>query len=447
MTLMQTIYDMLRFQLSGLSFLFILLPLMLLVYYLFPPRMRPAVLLAESLLLYRFGELGSLSVMLLSVLADYLLLRLMESVDQSESRRRLCFWVALGKNLLLLVWFGALVRMRTLPVPIGLPVYTLSALNCLLGVYRRELPYERNIIRFALYCCFFPTLFAGPMYPYREYLEQLEAARLQTNRLLAGAGQLIQGAFKTAVFGGGLYSLSQAAAPLDTALAAWLCVFSFAFAFYYMLSGLSDMAQGIGAMFGLTLPRGFYYPYQSRSVEDFSERFHITVGDFLRDLVRFVQGGGRTRTGEIAGVLIVCSLMGLWFGFRLNYLLWGLYLGLFIVMERYVYPRLLENMPTLFSRAATLCVILASFTIFMGNTPAESVGLVSAMFSFEGMVDDKVLYLLTSNWLLLVLSCFFATNIVNLVVVKLRRVAPGPAAAVFGIIDLGILFIYLALNL
>lgn len=450
MTLIKTVYDMLRFQMTGLSFLFVLLPLMLLAYYLFPPRMRPGVLLAESLLIYHFGGLGNLQVMLLSILVDYLLLRLMEYLDGDERKRRLLLWASIVKNLALIIWVGLLVQSRELPQQqIGLTIYTLSAIGCLFAAYRRDIPYERNIIRFALYCCFFPKLFAGPRHPYERYTEELGAAALRPDRMLSGGGSFIQGAFKTAIFGGSLYNLSQSAAALsNTALAAWLHVFSFAFAIYYMLSGYSDMALGIGAMFGLTLPRNFYYPYQARSVGDFFERYHMTIGDFLRGAV--TSGLARDpnrRRADILGILLTGMLFGLWFGMRPSYLLWGLYLALFIVMERYLYPVLLENIPTLFSRIATLCVVLAGFTIFLCDTPLESVWLITTMFSFGNLFDNQVLYLLTSNWLLLLLSCFFATNIVNLAVVKLRRAAPVFAGALFGVLDIVILVLFLALSL
>lgn len=445
---METI-DILRFQLTGLSFLLVILPLLLLVYYLFPQRWRPAALLAESLLIYHFGALGNIWVMLASIAADYFLLRLMDICDRDEGRRRICLLAAVGKGLLLLVWMGLYVRANNLPQLIGISVYTLSGFSCLAAAFRREIPCECDPVRFALYCSFFPKLYAGTMHPYGDYVRQLREVHLHPGNMLTGAGQAIQGAFKAAVFGSGLFGVSQAAAVLPpTALAAWLRVFAFAFAFYYVLSGYSDMAQGIGAMFGLSIPRNFYYPYQSRNVQDFFARFHITVSTFLRDVFRWVLGGWKNRrAADMVGTLLTCILVGAWFGMRASYLLWGAYFALLIVLERYLYPKLLENIPTLFCRIGTLCLVLAGFTIFLVDNPLESLGLVRTMFSFGDLLDDSVLYLLTSNWLLLLLSCFFATNAVNLAVVKLRRAAPAFAAALFGLIDLAVLVLYLALSI
>lgn len=452
MTLLQTMYEMYpshRLQLTSLSFLFILLPIFLLVYYMTPQRLRPAVLLAESLLFYHQAEPGGTLLLLASVVVDYGALRLMDLYRDNDRLRRVSLGLAVVKSVALIGYYGAMVQLRTLPYVLGVQMYTLSGLRCLLDAYRREIPCERNFIRFALYCVFFPKLYAGPLHPYADYVGQLHEVRLRPMAVLAGGGVFLQGAFKTAVLGGGLYRLhSDAMALPPTALASWVGVLTLAFSLYFLLSGLGDMAQGAGGMFGLTLPKNFYYPYQSRNVEDFFDRFLITINKFLRSAV---YGGPQGRDDRPAAdclhLLVSGMLFGLWFGVRLNYLLWGAYLALFIMLERYAYPRLLVAVPTLFCRIGTLCVVLAGFTIFAGETPVESVALIGSMLDFSAPVDEQVLYLLSSNWLLVLVSCFFATNLSNLAVVKLRRRLPRVAAALFAACDAGILVLYLAMSL
>lgn len=458
MTLLQTIYEMYpghRLLLTDLAFFFVVLPLFLLVYYLAPQRMRPGVLLLESLWFYLQAEPGGLLLLTTSVAVDYAALRLMDRSDGDIRLRRLCLVVPVVKSLVLIGFYGAMAQVRVTPLILGLQVYTLSGLCCLLAAYRREIPCERNLIRFALYCSFFPKLYAGPLHSYSDYVGQLHEARLKPGEVLAGFGGFLQGAFKAGVLGGYLYRLHQDVSALQpvTALAAWMKVFTLAFSLYYLLSGLGDMARGVGAMFGLKLPGNFYYPYQSRNVEDFFDRFLITINGFIRGTVYAGLRDHRRRgkwdgaAADALNLLISGMLFGLWFGLRLNYLLWGAYLALFIILERYLYPRLLARVPTLFCRLGTLCVVLAGFTIFAGETPAESAALIRAMVDFSAPVNNQVLYLLSSNWLLLLASLFFATNLVNLAMVKLRRNLPRVAAALFGACDVGILILYLALSL
>lgn len=449
MTLLRTIYEMLRLQVTGLPFLFLALPALLAVYHVLPQKLRPALLLAASLGLYYTGG-HNLVPMLGSVGVDYLLLQLMRLFDADDKKRQLTVIASAAKSVSLLLWFGVRAEVLLQPHILGLAVYTLGGTSCLLDTCRREIPYEKNPLRFGLYCCFFGKLYAGPLLPYEEFSRQLEDTRLSLRDLCGGFGWLIEGLFKMKILGEGLYTLygSTLALP-DTALAAWLTVIAFAFAFYYMLSGFSDIAQGLGLLFGLAMPKNFYYPYQSRSVEDFVDRFNISVSGFFRKAVR-IKLPGRQQTDrlpELINLLVLCILFALWFGISLSHLLWGVYLALFIIMERYLYPGLLKNAPVFFCRVFTLCIVLAGFTILIGTSPADSLQLVQTMFNFSNFADNHVLYLLSTNWLLLVVSCFFATNLINLLSVKLRRAAPKVSVALFAVIDAVILIGYVALRL
>lgn len=451
MTLLQTVYESLRLQLTGLSFMFMVLPVFLFLFYVVPGRARPAVLLVLSLGYYLLAEPGNLPVMLGAVAGNYAVLRLMERFDHDETARRICVGVAAVGNILVIIYCGTVAQVRMLPQVLGLQVYTLSALSAVIEAYRRETGYERSIIRFGLYCCFFPKLYAGPLVTCGDFTAQIGKGKLEVLPVLEGLGQFVEGAFKTAVIGSSLFALyrelQKLAAAEVTALSSWCTVFCVAFALYFMLDGFSDMAQGLGAAFGFRLPRNFYYPYQSRNVQDFFERFNITVHAFLRRTVYTALAGARNGPlADALNILVVGMLAGLWFGLRINYIAWGAFLALFVILERYVYPGLLKSIPTLFCRLGTLCVVLASFTIFLGDSLRGSVGLVRSMFDFGNLYNDQILYLISSNWLLLLISCFFATNATSLVVTKFRRNAPRLATAVLGAADFCILVLLLALT-
>lgn len=442
LTLLRTIYEMLQLQVTGLPFLFLILPVLLVIYYAMPVRLRPAILLAASLCLYYTGG-HSLPLMLFSVLTDYLL-QLLVRFGQNEKIRKLLLGVSAVKTVALLVWSGMRAELYMQPQVLGLAVYTLCGTGCVWDVYRKEIPCEKNLIHFSLYCCFFAKLYAGPLLPYNAFADRL-GEQPAAQELLAGAGQFIEGLFKVAVLGGGLYALFGSASALPgTALAAWLAVFAFAFAFYYVLSGFSDIAQGLGALFGIRLPHNFYYPYQSQGVEDFVSRFNSSVSRFLQGI--FPQNRQQDKLMDGIRTLVVCSLWGMWFGVSLKHLFWGGYLAVFILMERYLYPKLMQNIPTLFCRLGTLCVVLAGFTLLMGETPFSGIYIVRDMFRFGNLFDTHVLYLLSTNWLLIVISCFFATSLVNRIFVRLRRVAPVMAMVLFGAADAVILVFYIALQ-
>lgn len=450
MSQLASIYGALPIALTQLSFLFVILPVFILAYYITPQRFRPWTLLAASLIFYSMAQWGNLLPMCASVVADYAALRIMAAFDHNQQVRRGCLAFSVVKNLGIIVYFGALVEMTSAAPLLGVQLYTLSAMGCVLAVYQRQLPYVRSIVRFGVYCCFFPALYAGPLLLYQELDSQLGGTTLRISRVLEGMGQLVGGVLKTAILGGQLYALYGAIRKLPevTALSSWATVFCVAFALYFMLSGFGDMAGGIGAMFGLALPRNFYYPYQSRSVADFFDRFNITVSRYIRRTVYLpLQEGKNGPLADALNILVVGILMGLWFGLRLNYLVWGAYFALFIVLEKHVYPRLLKTIPTLFCRVGTLCIVLASFTIFLEDSLLKSMELIRSMLDFSRLFDDGILYLLSSNWLLLVLSCFLATNCVNLVAVKFRRAAPALAGIVLGLVDGAILVVYVALVL
>lgn len=447
MTLMETFYGTFAILPSSFSFVLVILPLFLLIYYLVPLGLRPYVLLGESLFLYWWTG-PALLWAVLSVALDYLALRILERLDGKPRLRRLCLFLAILKGAALLLFLGLSAQRQHSFYAWGIPVVAFSGMSCLIDAYRREIPCERNPGRFALYCLFFPKLYAGPLVGYEAFTCQLNRLELHPRAVLEGAEQFVQGVFKMSVLGYMLFQMYQDVRNLQevTALSAWLEVFVHALALYFLLSGFSDMAKGMGGMYGIKLPQNFYYPYQSRSVEDFYDRFNITVGNFVR---RYVYESWKGAGPVLDRLLVLATgiLAGLWFGIRANYLLWGVYLALFVLLERHLYPALLQNAPLLFRRLGTLCVVLASFTIFVGETPAQSAALIRAMFRFSAPADEQVLYLLSSNWLLMVLSCFLATNIINLGITQFRRALPRASAWVLGAVNLGILVLYMMLNL
>lgn len=451
MTMLQTFYQEASSRMTGLSFLLVVLPMFLFLYYIAPIRVRPVVMLAVSgfYLYIAAGGGNSLQVMAGSLLIDYAVLRIMVRMDKYPLRRKLCLWFVVGKNLLYLIVVGAMIQISAVPQMVGLQVYVLSSIDCALSLYRRESAVELHFVRFSAYCAFFPRMYVGPLLPYDDFASQLEGVRLDVTAVLRGLGRYIQGAAKTVILGGSLFRLYQSIEKISqvTVLSAWCLVFTLAFALYYMLSGYSDMARGIGEMFGIKLPQNFYYPYQSRNVQDFFERFNMTVTAFLRRTV--YSALGEDRHGPFAdslNIMAVGMLLGLWFGLRVNYVVWGAYLALFVIFERYAFRRLLEKVPILFGRILTLGAVLSSFTIFSGDSLMGSVRLIGSMFRFSSVVNDQILYLLSSNWLLLLTSCVLATNGVSLLAARFRESVPRFSTFMSALLNLALLLLYVALS-
>lgn len=456
MTLMQSMYETGRMTPASLAFLFVLLPLSVFLYYVVPGRFRPLILLLVSLHFYAWAEPSRFWILAGSVALDCAAVRLMcGRFAESRRGRRACLAFVAAKNLGLLLVYGAYTQIAGTPQLLGLQIFTLSSIGAAADLYDGNVPGGHHPISYGLYCTFYPVLYAGPLSRYQDFLSGLAGARLNLRGVLAGLGRFAEGAFKAGLIGGSLYGLYSREigrfAPGEvSALSSWCLVLFAALALYYMLSGFSDMACGIGAVYGFQLPQNFYYPYQSRSVEDFFDRFHITVVRFIRERAcRVARGEKRQRSPypDMLNTLLAGMLMGLWFGFRPGYLLWGAFLALFVLLERYLYPGLLERVPTLFRRVGTLCVVLAGFTIFLPDSLSGSLQMVRSLLDFTVVCNDRILYLLSSNWLLLLIACFFATNAASLLVTRLRRAAPAVSAVALGLVDIAVFIVYVALSL
>jgi len=418
-------------ELVSLSFFYIFLPVCISVYFLAPRRLRPAALLFVSLIYYLFAQPKSVPLMAITVLLDFVSLRIMSREKASAPLRRGCLWFSVVKNLLVLFWAGASVQIRPAEAVLGVAVYCLSGIDCVASVYRRETPAVTSPVRFGLYCLFFPRLYQGPLLTYGEFDSHLDAGpRPGPLQILDGLCRMLLGAVKILLPGrylSLLYVTLRAYSADASILSRWCMVLVLALTTFYRLSGYCDMAVGLGGVFGLRLPQNFYYPYQSRSVQDFFQRFLVTVSGFYR---RLFYGGQQDApmppAADANQIIVIGMLLGLWFGMSAPHMMWGIFLAAFAVMERRLYPNALERIPTLFRRMYTLLVVLVSFALLAGDSPTQSLRFVADLTGLTGLVpwNNQILYLLSTNWLLLLIGCFFATNICSLLITTLRRAVP-----------------------
>ena len=407
--------------LESLTFLFLFLPASMLVYYLCPNRAKNAALTGISLAFWALADWWAMVLLVTSVLVDYALAVGIVRGGGDLRRRKLLMLLCVGKNLGLLALFGSLAQLGYLASPLGLTVCTMTSLGYLIDIYRGDAPLERDLSRFLLLCVFFGKLWAGPVISYGYLQPYLEHKELSLSGIGRGMSLFVLGLGKKVILAGGSLSLcsqvQQLPAEETSVLSVWLLVISFTFSLYFSISGFCDMARGLAKIFALELPENFYYPFQSRTVTDFFHRFNITVNRFFEEYVFLYLGGAQNGVAAtILNTLVTAMLMGLWFGIRLNYLAWGVYIACFMLLERYWLEKYLSRIPPIFDRIYTFAVVILSFAIFAAPTLPQGFGYLKVMFGLCDlpMATARVLYLIRTNYLLLLLCFFSCTSLVSL---------------------------------
>lgn len=327
---------------SSTIFLCIFLPLVLLGYYICPKKGRNLFLLIASLVFYAWGEPKYVFLMIFSIIANYVFGLLMEKYRQSSRRLKLMLVLSVVIDVgLLCVFkytdfiisninaaFGANFDLLKLALPIGISFYTFQAMSYTIDVYRGDVKVQRNIIDFGMYITMFPQLIAGPIVRYADVEEQLHERRVTAQDFSEGAMRFVVGLGKKVLLAnqiGALWSEIYALGGSSSALMAWLGAIAFTFQIYFDFSGYSDMAIGLGRMFGFKFPENFRYPYQSVSITDFWRRWHITLSTWFREYLYIPLGGNRRGFARQAlNLLIVWTLTGFWHGAGWNFVLWGL---------------------------------------------------------------------------------------------------------------------------
>ena len=334
---------------SSISFLFYFLPLFFIIYYLIPARAKNVVLLAGSLFFYAWGEPRWILLLLASILVTWLLGRAMRP-EASAGRRRGLLILGLVFQLGLLVavkyagfFFGAFIDLPKLHLPLGVSFYTFHAISYLVDVYRQKTPPQKNLLRLGLYLALFPKLVMGPIVPYHELEPALAQRTIAAQDVSDGCLRFTIGLAKKALLADALAGLVTGIwgdlASL-TVLSAWLGLIGYALQLYFDFSGYSDMAIGLGRMLGFRFPQNFRYPYLCSSISDFWRRWHISLGSWFKEYLYFPLGGSRAGTlRTLRNLLLVWLATGLWHGASWNYVLWGLYFGVLICLEKLLAPR------------------------------------------------------------------------------------------------------------
>lgn len=411
---------------SSIFFIFSFLPVTIVAYYLAPKRIRNGILLLASLFFYAWGEPVYLFLMLYSILFNYVM-----GIDIARKQRRgkragvsLFFGVAV--NLLILGFFkyygflaenlealaGVILPKLELSLPIGLSFYTFQSLSYLVDVYRGKAQYQKNILSFGLYISMFPQLVAGPIVQYADIDAQLKERETFLDKLGQGVRYFIWGLGKKVLLANNLGVVYEAIAALPSlsVLSAWVGALAYTFQIYYDFSGYSDMAIGLGKMFGFELKENFAHPYCSRSITEFWRRWHISLGSWFREYVYIPMGGNRVSVlRHIFNLLVVWALTGLWHGASWTFVVWGLYYGVLLIVEKYLLRRVTERIPIL-GTIYTMLLVIVGWVFFFSPTLLEAGAYLGAMFGrgAVGITDEAGMYYLLTSLILFWFSWIFA---------------------------------------
>ena len=382
---------------SSLVFLFAFFPVVFLVYYALPKRFRNAFLLLSDLVFYGWGEPVLISLMAVSILFNYAVGLLLEKFDGSDKKRKAVLIVSLVVDLGLLAFFkyadfavrnvnalipAAQLSLPHVPLPIGISFYTFQIMSYTIDVFRRETKAQHSVVAFGTYVSLFPQLIAGPIVRYRDVDDQLQNRRENMAQIARGVQLFLLGLAKKVLLANPMGALWDELRAMQNggALAAWGGVIAFSLQIYFDFSGYSDMARGLGNLFGFSFLKNFDYPYISKSVTEFWRRWHISLGTWFREYVYIPLGGNRKgKARQLVNISVVWMLTGLWHGASWNFVLWGLYFGVLLIAEKLFLLKVLQKIPSVLSRVYALLVVALGWVRFYF---ADDVGGFAALKAF-----------------------------------------------------------------
>ena len=403
---------------SSLFFLLFFLPIVLGIYYIIHPKLKNAVLLIFSLVFYAWGEPVYIVLMLTSILFNYLcglfvyknksvlILSVIGNLAGLFFFKYTDFVTSTLNNT-----FGFNIPLLNLALPVGISFYTFQAMSYVIDVYRGDIKYQKNIVSFGTYVSLFPQLIAGPIVRYKTIDEQLSYRKVSSHGVYLGIITFVTGLAKKVLIAnnvGMLWDMFNASSDISV-LSAWFGIFAFAIQIYFDFSGYSDMAIGLGRMFGFEFEKNFDYPYTSTSITDFWRRWHISLGTWFKEYVYIPLGGNRvSKSRKRFNLLIVWVLTGLWHGASFNFMFWGLYYAVILILEKEFYGKYLKKCATFVKVAYSFVLVLIGWVFFARDTMSDAFGYLGAMFGIgaSGFADYTTWYAFNSYFVIVVIGIF-----------------------------------------
>ena len=409
---------------SSFVFLLAFLLLVLLIYYVCPGKVRNLVLLVASLLFYAWGEPVYVLIMLFSTVFDYTNGRLIEYFQNKNrpGKAKVVLVIDLVGNLGILGFFkyadfvigninsitGAGLTLLHIALPIGISFYTFQTMSYTIDVYRKVVPAQHNIVAFATYVTLFPQLIAGPIVQYKTVAAELSDRKVTLTDFSEGAFRFTIGLAKKVLLANQIGSLWDTISQLHqmSAATAWLGAIAYSFQIYFDFSGYSDMAIGLGKMFGFHFLENFNFPYMSKTITEFWRRWHISLSSWFREYVYIPLGGNRKGMGrQLFNIMVVWMLTGLWHGANWNFVLWGIYYGILLMFEKLFLLKWLKKAPAWIGHIYSMFLVVIGWTIFAQTDMSQLGRYLKTMFGIgaHGGADADFFYFLSTNAVLLIL--------------------------------------------
>ncbi len=433
---------------SSLLFLFRFLPLVLVLYYILPRRLRNVVLFLFSLFFYAWGEPKYVFLMLFSITVDYIaglhISKWKSRGDMGRAKRWLLLSVVY--NLCVLGFFkyadfiigslnaaaGLHIPLPGIPLPIGISFFTFQTMSYTIDVYRGATDAQGNWMYYGTYVSMFPQLIAGPIVQYKTIARQLKARKESSSDFVAGINRFLIGVGKKVLLANNIGALWDTVSAMETGsipvATAWIGAFAYTFQIYFDFSGYSDMAIGLGKMFGFHFLENFQYPYISKSITEFWRRWHISLGSWFREYVYIPLGGNRQGVKkQIRNIAVVWLLTGIWHGASWNFVLWGIYYGVLLILEKFVLGKWLKKLPGFLQNIYTMFFVILGWVIFAFDDVGSGLSYIRALFAGYGQCfgDQTTIYLLYNNAALLLILLFGVTQIPQKCAHRLKEALSG----------------------
>ena len=421
---------------SSAIFIFGFLPILFLFYFLCPKKLKNYVLLFFSLLFYAFGGLKYLLIMALVVFADYIGALLISKYK----RHKKCFLIlTISINILVLMFykytnfflmninnlFNIDIPILDIIMPIGISFYTFQAMSYVIDVYKGEVKVQNNYFLLLLYVSLFPQLIAGPIVRYQTIEKEITKRNVSYNDISYGLERFILGLAKKLIIANQMGKLADIAFSGNfSCTVSWLGAIAYMFQIYFDFSAYSDMAIGLGRIFGFHFLENFNYPYMAKSITDFWRRWHISLSTWFRDYIYIPLGGNRKGIKrQIINMSIVWLLTGFWHGASWNFIMWGLYYLIFLILEKFVLKNILKKTPDLLKHIYALLIILIGWVLFRVENMSQFFDIIKTMFSFDlnstSLMEARIY--LETYYVYFILAILFSTNVYYIICDKFKN--------------------------
>ena len=435
-------------------FIYLFLPITLIIYYLAPKKGKNLIILLSGLLFYSWGEPIYVIVMLISTMIDYFAGLIMNHFEGRKVPRRLCLIVSIVMNLGLLGIFkysgfiaeniNAIAGTQLIDInnmnffgieylpmnmlPIGISFFTFQSMSYTIDLYLGNVKVQKNPISFAAFVTLFPQIVAGPIVRYDDVAKELDDRSITIDLIYDGIIKFIIGLSKKVLIANSIGALWTSIKATDIAnvsvVSSWLGILAFTFQIYFDFSGYSDMAVGLGKMMGFNFPKNFDYPYLSKSISEFWRRWHITLGAWFKSYVYIPLGGNRKGMARtIFNLAVTWFLTGVWHGASWNFILWGTLYGVVIILEKLFLGKLLDKIPDIFGHIYTMLLVILGWVLFDTADLPTAGAYIAKMFGFGGgaFIDSTAMYQIATYGITFIICIIGCTNLPKLAVEALKK--------------------------